>query len=137
MVQIDGKKTAQILKSHPRFLKYWKQLSYKDDPGWVHAKETLNYYYVQRNRQAESRNESYTANFIIKEGAIHVDCDKPKPKPQCVVLPVYGLREDFQGIGANCKSGQPSACYTKIYIPKTAWRRIIDHERKENQCNNS
>ncbi len=135
---IDEEKTAKIKKTHPRVMKWTKQVcismegtvfspfmhQFRWSPGWTEAKG-----------DPCIETENLGGLHEVRGGVIHVyalNSVKSKiPVPPIWAftedVPAYGLRDDFIAAGTfYYGGGYASACYKKIYIPKAAWRNIVE-----------
>jgi len=132
---IDEEKTAKIKKTHPRVMKWTKRVNvskkgivsspfmhqFRWSPGWTEAKGDLCI-----------ETENLGGLHEVRGGVIHVyefNSKMPPVNPPAfkVDVPAYGLRDDFIAAGTfYYGGGYASACYKKIYIPKAAWRNIVE-----------
>lgn len=135
---IDEEKTAQLRRTHPRVMKWTKRINvsskgivsspfmhrFRWSPGWTESKGDLCI-----------ETENLGGLHEVRGGVIHVyefNLKMPHPTPFfksgfTAYVPAYGLRDDFIAAGTfYYGGGYASACYKKIYIPKAAWRNIVE-----------
>lgn len=92
-------------------------------------KDDRDQFHPQAIKEAYENQDS----FVIEGGSIHVYGDDSAKGRHLLAtdmlygsmwLPVYGLRQDFQAIGLDGDDYE-SLCYTKVYLPKAAWRKYV------------
>jgi len=154
-LHIDKKETTKLRDTHPRVLKWKKQLMITpyntvvssirflpwENPGWTKAKGDENLFglichgldshtFTKLDFTMQDMPKD-DIRYHIRGGFIHVyHLDaiphlKQTIDDKYVILPAYGLKDDFIAVGKD-DFDSPVACYKKIYIPKAAWRKTVE-----------